>query len=204
MKYLVAILFIPSFLFAHPVIYKDGWVYWGEFSGNMNTQKISYTFDPKFSVESSTNWYEDIDDYRDYVFGLNYLVKRWLNTNSQGNIYLSYHAGYYKDLNSDGLTQHAMIIGDWESRSIYTAGSLMRYSYQDEELMKYSYRIGFAPFVAGMNTLQAWMILKLDYLKENNRNILITPMMRFFYRNILWEIGANTQGDYFLTLMTHY
>ncbi len=62
----------------------------------------------------------------------------------------------------------------------------------------------FAPYIAGMNSLQAWMILKLDYFKENDRNLWITPMMRFFYKNVLWEIGANQQGEFLLTLMTHY
>ena len=97
-----------------------------------------------------------------------------------------------------------MLSADWESRKIYTAGSVMSYFYDNKELQKYSYRIGFAPYVAGMNTLQAWMILKFDYFQANKRNIDITPMMRFFYKNVLWEVGASTGGDYFLTLMTHY
>ncbi len=203
-KVIIAILFMPTLLLAHPVIYKDGWVYWGSFGPDMNTQRVSYTLHPKFSLEANTSWYQNNDEYRDYMLGANYLVKRWLNGDSQGNIYASYHAGYFKDLDTDGFAQHLMLMGDWESRSLYTAGSVMSFLYNDKEEFKYSYRFGFAPFVAGMNTIQNWLILKLDYFEAQNKKILVTPMMRFFYKNVLWEMGANTQGDYFLTLMIHY
>jgi hypothetical protein len=201
---LFCLLLISLNTLSHPVIYKDGIVYWGSFAPDMNTQRVSYTLDPKYSVELNTTWFFNVDEYRDYTFGINYLFKRWLNNDSQGNIYGSLHTGYYEDNNGEGLVNHAMLMGDWESRRYYTAGSVMAFSYDGEEKYKYSYRFGVAPYIAGMNTLQAWLIVKLDYFKENNRTILITPMMRFFYKNILWEIGSNTQGDSFLTLMTHY
>lgn len=195
---------IPFGLLAHPVIYKDGWVYWGSFGPDMNTQRVSYTFDPTASIEANSSWYFNNDEYRDYTVGLNYLLKRWLNEDSQGNIYVAYHAGQYEDLAGDGFVQHAMLMGDWESRKIYTAGSVMGFYYDNEEKYKYSYRFGFAPYVAGMNTLQNWVVLKLDYFEVQNRNLQVTPMLRFFYRNVLWEMGASTQGDFFFTLMTHY
>jgi hypothetical protein len=200
----IGIVIFPVLAMGHPVIYKDGWVYWGSFAPNMNTQRVSYTFHPKASIETNSSWYLNNNDYRDYTLGVNYLVKRWLNQDSQGNLYAAYHAGYFNDSSADGEVHHTMLMGDWESRSIYTAGSAMAFFYDGEQRYKYSGRIGFAPYVAGMNTLQNWLILKVDYFKQQNRNVTITPMMRFFYRNALWEMGSNTKGDYFLTLMVHY
>ena len=198
------IFFFSQTAIAHPVIYKDGIVYWGSFAPDMNTQRVSYTLDPKYSIELNSTWFLNVDDYRDYTLGFNYLLKRWLNQDSQGNIYGALHSGIYEDKNDKGAVNHVMLMGDWESRKYYTAGSVMGFYYDGEERYKYSYRAGFAPYVAGMNTLQNWLIVKFDYFKENDKTLQITPMMRFFYKNVLWEIGSTTQGDSFLTLMTHY
>lgn len=204
LTYLLIILFASTQLWAHPVIYKGGFVYEGQFNSDMNTQRFGYTLDPKYSIELNSSWYSNIDDYRDYTLGFNYLFKRWLNQDSQGNLYGALHTGRYSDMNSSGNVNHYMLMGDWESREIYTAGSIMHYQYGDNTMTRYSYRIGFAPYVAGMNTLQNWMIFKFDYLYEDLRHVTITPMMRFFYRNVLWEFGSTLEGNSFLTLMIHY
>ena len=200
----VIVLSLSKMALGHPVIYKDGWVYWGTFTGEMNTQRISYTFHPSASIEASSTWFENLNNYRDYVIGGNYLFKRWLQHDSQGNLYGSLHTGYFKDDFNDGSVHHVSLIADWESRVLYTAGRVKSYIYEDDELYQYNYRFGFAPFVAGMQTLQAWLILQLEYFEENDKNIIPTPMLRFFYNNVLWEMGANTEGGFFFTLMTHY
>lgn len=200
----ILLCLFSSYAFSHPVIYKDGFVYWGSFTPDMNTQKLSYTFDPSYSIEINSSWFSNINEYRDYTIGANYLFKRWLNADSQGNLYGSIHAGTYEDKDGTGNVGHAMLMGDWESRELYTAGNIMGIYFDNKELYKYSYRIGVAPYVAGMNTLQNWLILKFDYFKEDYNGLTITPMMRFFYKNVLWELGSNTRGDSFLTLMVHY
>lgn len=190
-------------LFAHPVTFKDGWVYAGMFMPQGDIQRIAYSVSSKIAIESNTHHFDQNKNYRDYALGVNYLFKRWLNMDSQGNIYGSLHSGYFHNDKSEGNVSHARLIGDWESRTIYTAGSIMTFYYDDEFQFMHSYRLGFAPYVAGMDTLQTWLIGKIDYYKENDRHVLFTPMMRFFYKNVLWEIGSNTRGEYFLTLMTH-
>ena len=205
MKYLFFALLFSSTLFAHPVTYKGGIVYWGSMMPMMQSHRINYSFSPKASLEINRSSIENINNYRDTTVGFNFLLKRWLQHDSQGNIYLNGHVGHFtQDNNKSGLATHQMVIGDWESRRIYTAGSIMNYSFDDKNLQRYSYRIGFAPYIGKMNELQTWMILKFDYFKENDRRLWVTPMMRFFYKNALWEFGANQYGDFLLTLMTHY
>lgn len=203
LKYIFLFLFSLNAI-AHPVIYKDGIVYWGSFAPDMNTQRVSYTFDPTYSLEVNTSWYQNVDEYRDYTLGFNYLFKRWLNRGSQGNLYGAVHTGTYEDLKGSGSVNHLMLMGDWESRKYYTAASVMGLYYDGEEKFKYSYRAGIAPYIAGMNTLQNWLIFKFDYFEENNKTMQITPMMRFFYKNVLWELGSSLEGDSFITLMTHF
>ncbi|MCY4643377.1 MAG: hypothetical protein OXB88_02060 [Bacteriovoracales bacterium] len=212
------ILFLSSFfslpLKAHPVVYKGGFVYWGQFSHHSNTQRMSYTFHPRFAFETNRAFYHNFKNYRDAKIGFNALLKRWALEDSQGNIYVGVHGGRYRqagsntqsdtESNTEGRVLHSMIEADWESRELYTTLSVASFHLDDKNVEKLSYRIGFAPYVVGMDALQTWMIFQFDYFKEIKDRVKITPMMRFFYKNALWEMGANFQSEFFLTLMVHY
>jgi hypothetical protein len=206
LKVLLTTLFLTIAInaFAHPVIYKGGFIYQGTFMPQMNEMKLGYTFDPKFAVVAKSQSFEMNEDYRDYTIGLNFLAKRWLQHDSQGNLYLGLHAGQYEDNNDNGFAGHALLMADWEDREDYFLFRTKRFYYNDTESQEYMGRYGFAPFVAGMNELQTWMIVQAYYYEEQSRELIITPMMRFFYKNVLWEIGSSTKGDSFLTLMVHY
>ena len=205
MKYLVIFLIMLSnYAHAHPVIFKGGWVYQGSFMPLMNEMKVSYTFDPKWSVVLNSHRFEMADEYQDVAIGLNTLVKRWLQHDSQGNVYLGAHFGKYQDLNGDGSVGHAFLMADWEDREDYVVFKSKKFYFEDRQSQDYLIRYGFAPYVAGMNELQTWMILQAYYYEEQSKEAIITPMLRFFYKNVLWELGSSTKGDSFLTLMVHY
>jgi hypothetical protein len=205
MKYLVIFLIMLSnYAHAHPVIFKGGWVYQGSFMPLMNEMKVSYTFDPKWSVVLNSHRFEMADEYQDVAIGLNTLVKRWLQHDSQGNVYLGAHFGKYQDLAGDGSVGHAFLMADWEDREDYVVFKSKKFYFEDRQSQDYLIRYGFAPYVAGMNELQTWMILQAYYYEEQSKEAIITPMLRFFYKNVLWELGSSTKGDSFLTLMVHY
>jgi hypothetical protein len=42
------------------------------------------------------------------------------------------------------------------------------------------------------------------YMPKVDRTLTITPLVRFFYQNILWEMGSSTRGEWMLNLMVHY
>ena len=257
MKVLFILIFLASFAKAHPVIYKDGFVYWGEFSSQKNTQIISYTFHPRLAFQLSSDFRKSSKNSI-YQMGFNFLVKRWFLKDSQANIYTSLQAGVLKEKTkflfwnyedtppvADRLTFQWNIDIDWESRSIYTASKFsVRGQKSDLKFLggDFSYRIGFAPYVVGMDALQTWLIVmfqasgfrttdqnvkdflskrqklksqyKIDSLFYSNTFISkdssimfdwkITPLLRFFYKNVLWEIGSSLQSDFYLTLMVHY
>lgn len=204
-KFFLLFLFLfPPSVLAHPIIYKNGWVFWGMFRENMHSIRTSYTFHPKLSLELKNQWFENIDNYRDYTFGLNYLAKRWYGEDSQANLYFSLNSGYYNARSLDGFTTQGSLIWDWESRKYYTAGRVTSFYFNQDINMQYQLRLGIAPYIAKMDTLQTWLILQAEYFQKNNKNIDLTPMLRFFYKNVLWEVGTNLKGNYFLTLMVHF
>ncbi len=203
-KKIFFVLFLfPLWSFSHPVIYKGGWVYWGEFSQSSNSQIVSYTFHPRFSLGFKSEYYLDLNEYRDYKLAFSILVKRWYLKDSQANVYASFYGGKFHQKDVDGKVLQSQWDVDWESRSFYTAFQTSFLKFKGEVFSKYSYRIGFAPYVSGMDALQTWMIFQIRYFKKLKNEINITPMMRLFYKNILWEVGSNLKGSYFLTLMVH-
>lgn len=202
--FLTLLVISTSYTWAHPVIYKGGWIYQGSFMPKMNEMKLGYSFDPNFAVMMKSNSFEMNNNYRDYTIGLNFLAKRWLQEDSQGNIYLGAYGGQYEDDNGSGFAGQGFIMADWEDREDYVMFRSKRYFYDGQENQDYMFRYGFAPYVAGMDELQAWAIVQAYYYKEQSREVILTPMIRFFYKNILWEMGSSTKGDSFLTLMVHY
>lgn len=205
MKYLLSLLVILSgYTYAHPVIYKGGWVYQGNFMPEMNEMKVSYTFDPKWSVVLNSHRFEMADEYQDVAIGINTLLKRWLQHDSQGNLYFGAHIGQYEDNQGEGQVTHAFLMADWEDREDYVLFKTKKYFYDGRETQDYLGRYGFAPYAAGMDELQAWAIIQGYYYEEQSKEAIITPMLRFFYKNVLWEMGSSLKGDSFLTLMVHY
>lgn len=238
LKFKIGLLFcicLSGFAQAHPVIFKSGWVYWGQFSSSHNTQRISYTFHPRFSAEAYSSFYHSLLNYRDLKLSLNTLIKRWYFKNSQANAYFAVRAGLYqlKDLHLkkkriqtlDGVHSqklsrfssaystdnafknwavHPEMMLDWESRSLYTAFNFSYRIFNKNLFYQLQSRIGFAPYEGGMDELQVWLILQMDYFELIHSRLQITPMMRFFYKNALWEAGASLNGSFFLALMVHY
>ena len=243
--------FLPLLAYSHPVIYKNGWVYWGEFFGTNNRQRLSYTFHPKASIElqhqtynkNFTKWsgaakvHSMPEKHRETLLGFNILAKRWLFQHSQANIYAGLAGRYnffYSHENTDAtqtLKQADWLLqpsvsADWESRKLYTALSLKaRISEEKSIIYNTRWRAGFAPYMAGMEQLQAWMVFQLDYsfassttppssknspsknkpwISPMPSDLEFTALMRFFYKNTLWEIGSSLEGRFFLTLMIHH
>jgi hypothetical protein len=65
-------------------------------------------------------------------------------------------------------------------------------------------RLGFSPFETDFDKLQNWFMLQLVSMPSIEPKVVITPMLRFFYHNVLWEFGSSTQGNWMLNLMVHY
>ena len=199
-------LLLPVWVSAHPVIYKDGLVYWGVFSSSGNEQRLSYTLHPHLALELSSQFdKEKAPPQRDYHLGFNVLAKRWFFEDSQANIYLSLMAELplsKADLQTSLKSRlKSRIEMDWESRRLYTTFSLLAFKMTKPIKYKISSRLGFAPYLGSMEELQTWMIFQFSFMEKT---LKIEPLMRFFYRNVLWEIGSSLKGDFFLSLMVHY
>lgn len=128
---------------------------------------------------------------------VNVLAKRFNMPASQGNIYLG--AGV-------GDKDHSLfrIDADWEDRKYYIASAyekVFERSNRKAEVSKV--RLGFAPYVADSGMIHSWLIMQYSRNSIAEPRDSVTPILRLFHRNVLFEIGSSFRGDAFLTLMTH-
>jgi hypothetical protein len=65
-------------------------------------------------------------------------------------------------------------------------------------------RVGFSPKMADFKDLQTWVMLQGMYTPDVDRKVMLTPLLRFFYHNVLWEMGSSTRGEWMLNFMVHY
>ena len=139
------------------------------------------------------------------------LLKRWNRVGSQANIYTMMGAGYNLEDSRETLNHFENrsfgFIGlqtDYETPRIYTA--LSGFSLVGPSIRAYSgrYRLGVAPYIAKFKELQIWMIGQIDYMSDMEEQPHVTPMLRFFYRTVLWETGVSISGVYWFQMMVHF
>lgn len=145
-----------------------------------------------------------------YIPQIGILLKRWNQTSSQANIYIN--AGYGVDHHDfpgaklSGVLNTELQV-DWESRQYYLDAELQAVRLVRSDPYDFvRLRAGFAPYLAGFEGLQSWLIVQA----EHNTAVAIgpapwtfTPFIRMIYQNVLWEVGASTQGEINFNFMIH-
>ncbi len=205
---ILIVLFFMARAQAHPVIYQGGWVLSTDNMESFSGNQAMYSFSHRWSA-GSNYWRLGIEEEEREValLKLNHLLYRYNGENSQGNIYL--HGGYgLADGNSAFNRTDAYLGGieaDWETRQIYTAAKYYHFNMAGkQDVRMYQGRIGFSPMLAKFEDLQSWVMLQGMVISDIEPKLMLTPMVRFFYHNILWEMGASVKGSWMLNLMVHY
>lgn len=202
----LGILFWTTLSPAHPVSFQGAW---GLMSYNQETEReltLNYSFRSSFAGAAS--FYKFNNTVEAYIPRVNFLLKRWNNDDSQGNIYLSVGYGVEKSFNESsglGLTE---VDADWESRKYYFAAQYAQFFRNSSDLVprddfrRSKGRIGFAPYLAEYTDLNTWFILQVE--KKEDLDPEMTQFVRLFYRNVLLELGAPLNGGWAFNFMSHF
>lgn len=202
-------LLLSTSVMAHPVIYKGGTVVSSFNMSSYSDNQLLYSFSSRWAT--GLNHWRFTKDQQNTEIGLarlNYLLWRRNTEDSQANIYLLSGAGMMDSEIDKKSTAVAFMSGfeaDWETRTLYTA--LKHYQFNSpatSDLTMTQARIGFSPFESDFENLQSWFMFQAMYMPEIEKKIILTPMLRFFYKNVLWEFGSSTRGEWMLNLMVHY
>jgi len=202
------LLLFSALAVAHPVIYKDGIV-----ASSYNMESYS---DNQLMYSWSNRWASGINYWRftkddantEMAFAkTNYLLHRYNGESSQANIYLHGGLGVADSEIERKATNEAYMGGvdaDWETRTLYS--SLKFYYFNSPKVTDITMtqaRVGISPYEAGFDQLQTWFMLQAMYMPVTSKEVSITPLARFFYKNVLWEVGASTRGEWLLNFMIH-
>ncbi len=184
---------------ARPVSYPEAWTLIEETDRQTTSLWVHYTLNPKWSVGARSEW----DRQEDYLFnGLQatYLAKRWFGENYQANLYGIGGVGVVHDLDDtaqrDGAAGFVGALADWETRRLFTS---YRLRYLDTDGPGDSFvqaaRIGFAPYEGDTGDLHTWLMVEVDHRPNNQDEIGVTPLLRFFKGAALLEVGWSVTDD---------
>lgn len=212
MKHILILGFfvISPLAFAHPVIYEGGWVFSSSNMQEYSNNYLGYSLSSRFSL-GVNHWRFGIKENKreGEMVKLNHLLWRKNGLDSQANVYLHGGLGALKDSTAETVGWNSWgllgIEADWETRTLYTSWKHFHFhSPQRGEIPMTQGRVGFSPKLAGFNDLQTWIIFQGMVIGGVQKKLMLTPLLRFFYHNVLWEFGSSTQGEWMLNLMVHY
>jgi hypothetical protein len=192
---------------AHPVSYKDAVSVMSWSQPEHTHVMTTYTFRWDAALAAQYIRLLTAQGERHLGFGqLNYLIHRWHETDSQANLYVYGGLGQERFLNQSTFAGIAGIEADWESRRWYLSGEFTALLPESRESVYLSKaRVGVAPYESGFNELAIWLMLELDHNNRfASREFMLTPLVRFYYRNVLWEVGSAVTGEWMFNFMFHF
>lgn len=192
---------------AHPVSFKGGFSFMAFNQSDMFDWQLLYTFQPKLSV--GVDFIRDTMEPQERYFlipRLSWLVHRWNEFDSQANIYVYGGAGLARKGDRSEVAVEGAIEADYETRKVYFSGKATAVAARSfDTLAIYQARAGFAPYVGEANDVHAWLIGQVQYLPfAPEQSVRIGPVLRMFYKNVLWELGMTTKGSWNFNFMVHW
>ena len=198
-RFLLVCIILLNSISAHPVIFKNGKVFWVSQSTKFNDLRLGISKTNKWLIGGRI-----LQDRRsDETFALlnnNYLAKRWNSKNAQANIYILSSVGI-NTKNSESMGTVG-VHGDWENRQLMVMQMFEYFSHNSSWMS--SSRLAYSPYTVDYTKMSTWLIAEyqVEY-KNDNLSYMLIPVVRVFKNNYLFEIGSNGE-DSFLSFMIHF
>lgn len=198
------LLLPPLMAVARPVSYADGWMFMQMNDHMEHAAVLHYSPTAYYAVGLRSEYQREDEDWV-HTLVYNRLLQRWNAADSQGNLYLqsglgmAEHAGDIEPAASVGLE------ADWESRRLYVAYE-NRYLYAGEVEKSFAHKVrfGFAPYLAGYDDLNTWLMVQVDHHPAGRDNVVVTPFVRLFTAEALGEFGVSNHKDVMLNLTLQF
>jgi hypothetical protein len=185
---------------AHPVAYQGSTGVMGFYSGGMMDFEVNHSLRYWFAPAVQVLRFTENTSKPDYFLGkLNFLAYRKNGEDYQANLYL--HAGAGRS--SERGVFHYGVTADAENRRVYFLGqwdSILNSARTERRWWKL--RAGFAPYLAGFEGVHSWLILEAN--QKIPGRVSLVPTLRFFYQNVLWEIGSSLDGEIHFNHIIHF
>jgi hypothetical protein len=127
---------------------------------------------------------------------------RWNYPDSQANVYLTGGVGAAVIDDDAKASAWSGVTADWENRRWFTQiGTGAQTIADGPDRLRSQARLGIAPYVAEAGALHTWLMVQADHLPGEEETWRLTPLIRQFWRDTLWEAGVDTRGGVLLSIM---
>lgn len=207
---ILSILLAPLVAAAHPVAFRNATGIMGGHSSRLSHHQINHSFRHWFA--SGIHHIKEIrpTGSRKATFAsANFLVKRWNGNALQANLYNAWGLGRSDLGGPPQSAAYGMIQFDIEDRNYYFLTKHLRvFNRERNDLAQTKLRAGFAPYVAKFNGIHAWLILEWEqsrfFTPRPDHIQSLTPLLRIFYKTLLFEIGQSFDGITKFNYITHF
>ena len=181
--------------YAKPISYVGGTMAMQENDETGNTLSLDYTLTPNYAIGIYAKQENTGKEFKTIGPQLNTLIKRWNLPDGQGNIFNMSGAGISHYHGDNIFAAWTAILADYETRRIFTSYEI-RLMYADhlENSAWQRARIGFAPYLANYEDLNTWLMLQIDHHPAKDDSLVVTPLVRFFYKTTLVEAGYSSNN----------
>ena len=200
------ILLISYNVQAHPVSFKGGTAVMTWNQEFLADTWVVYSFRSDAAIVGRTTRFETPEGRMIFSGAqVDYLVKRWNETDSQANFYVY---GGYGALNYLHETAGASLAGielDAETRKYYISAKYEKmWSSASPDMDKLVARIGIAPYEAEFSELASWFMIQYQRHPMLTTKEAVTPLVRLFYKSVLLETGVSTDANWMINFMFHF
>ncbi len=193
---------------AHPVSFEGGSAIMSEMSPV--NQELSFVYSPKWYLGTGLVFDRNTENWNLTSLHLALLAKRWNLPEAQGNLYFFGGPGFsqlkQKPNNKKNFFYRMGVQADFETRRIHIAARLTENRLFSENKKIYNrldLTTGFAPYLANFDELNSWVLFRLRTNVHFHKPLAIV-IVRFFYKNFLWELGQDFRGNSHLNFMVRF
>jgi DNA-binding transcriptional MerR regulator len=186
----------PQASIAKPISYVGGTMVMQENDETGHTVTVDYTVTPRYSFGLYAKRDQGgSEDFTTVGPQANFLLKRWNLPDGQGNIFNSSGVGVSSRGGHDQASAWTGILGDYETRRIFTSYEARFMAAGDiETSLSQRARVGVAPYKGGYDDLQPWLMLQVDHHPSKEDTLVATPLVRMFYKTTLVEAGYSSNN----------
>ena len=190
---------------AKPIAYAGGWSVMQMNDYYMNALHAYYAPSHKLSLGYTGEYWRD-QEFQLHAIGMNNLLKRWNNPDSQGNIFLASGVGvaisdFQEFENKTEPAAYGGILADWEDRRwFFSYENRLQYAGDIDKSYRQQGRIGIAPYIGDYGSLHTWLMLQVDHNPGHEHTFVTTPLVRLFKGTVMGEAGVSQYGDFLFNL----
>lgn len=179
---------------AKPLSYVGGTMVMQENDETGYSISVDYTFNPRFALAVYSKYeINQADEFWTVGPQLNTLIKRWNLPDGQGNIFNMSGAGMAREGSKSEPAAWTTMLVDYETRRIFASyEARFMYARDIESSVWQRTYLGVAPYLANYDQLNTWALIRFDHHPAKHDHFVATPMIRFFYKTYLFEIGYSS------------